>query len=122
MAPEGSTTTARIRSELIRLVAEIPESRFTTYGSIANHLNMNPRQVASFLGSLSGEEAATLPWHRVVAAEARISRGMAGDLRAEQQARLEAEGMRIRPNGFILDPDRFFHVVGPKSKIRRGLD
>ncbi|PAW65309.1 MAG: hypothetical protein B9S36_00460 [Verrucomicrobiia bacterium Tous-C2TDCM] len=122
MAPEGSTATAHIRSEVIRLVAEIPKSRFTTYGSIANHLSVNPRHVASFLARLSGEEAAALPWHRVVAAEARISRGMAGDLRVEQQARLEAEGMRIDPKGFILDPDRFFHVVGPKSEIRRGLD
>jgi methylated-DNA-protein-cysteine methyltransferase-like protein len=118
MASKGSTAFARIRAEVIRVVAAIPEGRFTTYGSIAGHLNVNPRHVAYFLARLGEEEAAILPWHRVVAAEARISRGMAEDLRAEQQARLEAEGMKIDPKGFIIDPDQHFHVVGPKREIR----
>jgi methylated-DNA-protein-cysteine methyltransferase-like protein len=118
MASKGSTAFARIREEVMRVVAGIPEGRFTTYGSIAGHLNVNPRHVAYFLARLSEEEAATLPWQRVVAAEARISRGMAEELRAEQQARLEAEGLKIDARGFIIDPDRSFHVVGLKREIR----
>jgi methylated-DNA-protein-cysteine methyltransferase-like protein len=43
---------------------------------------------------------------------------MSEDLRAEQQARLEAEGIKIDPKGFLIDPDRHFHVVGPKREIR----
>jgi len=122
MASKESAAFARIRVEVIRVVAGIPEGRFTTYGSIAGHLNVNPRHVAYFLARLSEEEAAILPWHRVVAAEARISRGMAEDLRVEQQGRLEAEGLKIDPRGFIIDPDRCFHVVGPKREIRWDTD
>lgn len=118
MASKGSTAFARIRAEVIRVVAGIPEGRFATYGSIAGHLNVNPRHVAYFLARLDEVEASTLPWHRVVAAEARISRGMAEDLRAEQQARLEAEGLQIDGRGFIIHPDHHFHVVGPKREIR----
>jgi methylated-DNA-protein-cysteine methyltransferase-like protein len=118
MASKGSNAFARIRAEVIRVVAGIPEGKFTTYGSLGGYLNVNPRHVAYFLARLNEEEAAVLPWHRVVAAEARISRGMAEDLCAEQHARLEAEGMKIDPKGFIIDPDRFFHVVGPKREIR----
>lgn len=119
MASKGSTAFARLREEVIRVVAGIPEGRFTTYGSIAGHLDVNPRHIAYFLARLSEEEAAVLPWQRVVAAEARISRGMAEELRVEQQARLEAEGMKIDAKGYIIDPDRYFHVVGPKRGIRR---
>ncbi len=118
MASKGSNAFARIRAEVIRVVAAIPEGRFATYGSIAGHLDVNPRHVAYILARLSEEESAILPWHRVVAAEARISRGMAEELRAGQQARLEAEGLQIDPKGFIIDPDRYFHVVGPKRGIR----
>ena len=118
MASKGSNAFARIRAEVIRVVAAIPEGRFATYGSIAGHLDVNPRHVAYILARLSEEESAILPWHRVVAAEARISRGMAEELRAEQQARLEAESLQIDPKGFIIDPDRYFHVVGPKRGIR----
>lgn len=122
MSSKGSKAFARIRAEVIRVVAEIPEGKFATYGSIAGHLNVNPRHVAYFLARLDQSEAATLPWHRVVAAEARISRGMAEDLRAEQQAKLESEGLKIDARGYISDPDRHFHVVGPKREIRWDRD
>ena len=118
MAKRESTAFARIRAEVIRLVALIPEGRFTTYGSIATHMKVNPRHVAFVLARLDGEESTALPWHRVVAAEGRISRGMDESLRAKQQALLEAEDLKVDAKGFILDPDRHFHVVGPKREIR----
>ena len=119
MASKESSAFARIRTEVIRVVSGIPEGSFTTYGSIGGHLKVNPRHVAYFLARLNEEEAAALPWHRVVGAEGRISRGMAEHRRAEQQARLEAEGMKIDPKGFICDPDRSFHAFGPKREISR---
>lgn len=118
MATRPSPAFLKIRAEVLRIVALIPEGRFTTYGSIAAHLNVNPRHVAYFLARLDGEESAALPWHRVVAAEGRISRGMDEALRAEQESRLTQEGLVVDPRGFIVDPDRHFHVVGPKREIR----
>lgn len=113
-----STAFARIRAEVIRLVALIPEGRFTTYGSIAVHMNCNPRHVAQTLSRLTEQEAKDLPWHRVVAAEARISRSMDPDLAARQKALLEAEGMKVDSRGYITDPDAHFHVVGIRRDIR----
>jgi methylated-DNA-protein-cysteine methyltransferase-like protein len=113
-----STAFTRIRVEVIRLVALIPPGRFTTYGSIAVHMNCNPRHVAYVLARLTEEESATLPWHRVVAADARISRSMDPELAARQRALLEAEGLTIDAKGFIQNADDHFHVVGIRRDIR----
>ena len=87
MASPERKTLARIRAEVIPLVAAIPKGRFTTYGSLARHLGVNPRLVAAVLARLDEREAEILPWHRVVAAEGRISRGMAESIRIEQALR-----------------------------------
>lgn len=113
-----STAFARIRAEVIRLVALIPEGRFTTYGSIAVHMNCNPRHVAQTLSGLTEEEAKGLPWHRVVAADARISRSMDPKLAAEQMKLLQAEGMKVNDKGYITDSDNHFHVVGVRRDIQ----
>ncbi len=59
-----------------------------------------------------------LPRHRVVAADARISRAMNPELAARQRSLLEAEGMTIDPKGSIRDSDDHFHVVGIRREIR----
>lgn len=118
MAKPRSAAFARIRAEVIRLVGLIPPGKFTTYGSIAVHMNVAPRQVATVLSRLTEEESAALPWHRVVAAEARLSQGMPAELRERQQQRLEAEGLRVNAQGFIQDADAHFHVVGVRRNIR----
>ena len=118
MPKRPSPAFARIRAEVIRLVGLIPPGKFTTYGSIAVHMNVVARHVAFVLSQLSEDEAATLPWHRVVASEGRLSQGMDATLRAEQQRRLEAEGLRVDAAGFIQDSDQHFHVVGVRRNIR----
>jgi methylated-DNA-protein-cysteine methyltransferase-like protein len=108
----------RIRAEVIRLVALIPAGKFTTYGSIATHMNIMPRHVAFVLARLTDNEATGLPWHRVVGADARLSPNMDAGLRQTQMERLEAEGLRINAKGFIQDSDAHFHVVGIRRDIR----
>jgi methylated-DNA-protein-cysteine methyltransferase-like protein len=108
----------RIRAEVVRLVALIPRGRFTTYGSLALHMNVNPRHVAKSLSGLDEKESASLPWHRVVAAEGRISRSMDPELAAKQRGLLEKEGMTVDARGFIVDSDEHFHVVGVRREIR----
>lgn len=112
-----STAASRVRAEVIRLIGLIPEGRFTTYGSIAMHMNVTPRQVASVLSHLDEKESKALPWHRVVAADARISRGMPEELAKRQRARLKKEGMKTDAKGFIIDADDHFHVVGLRREI-----
>ncbi|WP_193210953.1 MGMT family protein [Luteolibacter marinus] len=113
-----SSASSRIRAEVIRLVAAIPRGRFTTYGSVAAHMNVTPRRVASVLAHLTDEEAGALPWQRVVAADGRISRGMEPELAARQRALLESEGLSFDTKGAILDPGRHFHSPG----FRRDID
>lgn len=113
-----SNTGARIRAEVLRLVALVPKGKFTTYGSLAVHMNVVPLHVASVLGNLTPEESAVLPWHRITASDGRISPRMPPGSAARQRARLKAEGMRIDTNGFIQQPDDHYHYPGPRRNIR----
>ena len=108
----------RIRAEVIRLLALIPAGKFTTYGSIAIHMNVVARHVSTVMSRLTEEESATLPWHRVVSAEARISPNMPAENAAVQRARLEAEGLTVDAKGYIKNADAHFHVVGVRREIR----
>jgi methylated-DNA-protein-cysteine methyltransferase related protein len=118
MAKPKSRAFSLIREEVIRLVSLIPEGKFTTYGSIAIHMNVMARHVAYVLGRLTPEEAEGLPWHRVVAAEGRISQNMPPKLAANQKRLLKAEGLRINSSGHIVDHDAHYHFVGNRRDIR----
>ena len=118
MARPKSVAFARIRAEVIRLVALIPPGKFTTYGSIAVHMNVIARHVATVLSHLTTDESAALPWHRVVAADARLSPNMDAALSSKQRRLLKAEGLRINTGGYIQDADSHFHVVGIRRNIR----
>lgn len=118
MPKPKSLAGTRIRAEVIRLVDLIPEGKFTTYGSIAVHMNVAALHVSSVMSRLTEEESQTLPWHRVVSSDARISQRMEAGLSATQRARLESEGMRIDAQGYIQDSDAHFHVVGIRRDIR----
>lgn len=118
MPKPKSKAYTRIRAEVVRLVGLIPAGKFTTYGSIAVHMNIPALFVGSVMGSLTEEESATLPWHRVISSDARISTKMGAELSQVQRQRLEAEGLKINPKGFIQDADAHFHVVGIRRNIR----
>ncbi len=118
MPKQKSQAFARIRAEVVRLVGLIPGGKFTTYGSIATHMNVAPLHVSFVMRALTDEESATLPWHRVVGADARISRSMPRKLAQTQRARLQAEGMKVDAKGFIQDADAHYHFSGPRRSIR----
>jgi methylated-DNA-protein-cysteine methyltransferase-like protein len=108
----------RIRAEVLRLVALVPAGRFTTYGSLAVHMNVAPLHVASVLSNLSEEESSALPWHRITATDGRISPNMPRKIAREQRLRLTAEGMKVNRRGFIQNPDDHYHYPGPRRLIR----
>jgi methylated-DNA-protein-cysteine methyltransferase related protein len=112
------TTFQKIQAEVLRLVASTPAGRFTTYGSIALHMNVAARHVAMVLSRLTAEEAERLPWHRVVSAEGRLSQNMEPEHSGIQRARLEAEGMTIDERGYIENSDAHFHSPGIRRTIR----
>jgi methylated-DNA-protein-cysteine methyltransferase-like protein len=118
MSKKPSPAFKRIRAEVIRLVGLVPEGKFTTYGSIAVHMNVMARHVAFVMGRLTEEEAERLPWHRVVGADARISPKIDAELARVQKERLEKEGMKVDERGFILEDEAHFHLVGVRREIR----
>jgi len=118
MPKTKSKAFARIRAEVIRLVGLIPPGKFTTYGSIAIHMNVMARHVAFVMSSLTEQEAAELPWHRVVSADARLSPNMDAALSKLQRRRLRSEKLKINAAGYIQNPDEHFHVVGIRRNIR----
>jgi methylated-DNA-protein-cysteine methyltransferase-like protein len=118
MPKSKSQAFTRIRAEVIRLIALIPSGKFTTYGSIAIHMNVVARHVATVISRLTDEESASLPWHRVVGAEARISPNMPTEIAFKQRTRLEAEGLILDSKGYIKNADTQFHVVGVRREIR----
>ncbi len=72
-----------------RIVREIPPGKVATYGQIARLAGMptHARLVGRILRGLPAGTA--LPWHRVVNSQGRIT----SPARAEQGARLQAEGV-----------------------------
>ena len=118
MPQPKSQAFARIRAEVIRLVGLIPPGKFTTYGSIAVHMNVVARHVAFVMSHLTPQQSEELPWHRVVSADARISPNMDASLAREQRRRLRREGFKINAAGYIQDPDPQFHTVGIRRNIR----
>jgi methylated-DNA-protein-cysteine methyltransferase-like protein len=85
------------------VVAAVPEGRVTTYGTIARHLKLTPRQVASVLATLSVEESKRLPWFRVVAANGVVSSIKLGSVGRKQVERLRAEGVAVTPRNQVED-------------------
>ena len=118
MPKPKSKAFARIRAEVIRLVRLIPAGKFTTYGSIAVHMNVTARHVAFVMSRLTENEAKEVPWHRVVGADARISPNMQQSVAKVQRKRLRSEGMKINAADYIQDDEAHFHNVGPRRNIR----
>lgn len=95
----------RIKADVLRLVAEIPRGRVTTYGTIGKELDVMARHVAYILAMLTDEEADVVAWHRVV--------GQNGLLKATkhrpvstQRVLLEAEGIGVSGKGQVEEFDR----------------
>ena len=91
-----------------KTVKRIPKGRVATYGQIATVAGLagRARQVGYALHSLP--ENSSVPWHRVINSQGKISLGRAGGY-DEQRMLLEAEGVefdgeRIRLERFQWKP------------------
>ncbi|UPY38134.1 MGMT family protein [Sediminicoccus sp. KRV36] len=61
---------ARIKADVLSIVANIPEGEVVTFRDIGAHLDVMPRHVAYILKMLDAEERAAFPAGRVVASDA----------------------------------------------------
>lgn len=86
---------------LYKLVAEIPPGQVATYGQLAKIVGCGPRQVGQALGALNGESVKTVPWHRVVNSQGKISERSQGGGDTLQGDLLRKEGVIWRASGRI---------------------
>lgn len=93
-----SAAFARIKSQVLAMVASIPEGRVSTYRSLGEHIDVMPRHVAYILTTLEEAEKAVLPWYRVVAE--------AGVLSAPSSGRAQTQRERLRQEGVEFASDR----------------
>lgn len=89
---------ARRRQAVYQTLAQVPPGRVVSYGYLAElaGLGRAARWVGRVLAQLPADTR--LPWHRVVAADGRLSLAPGTPAGDEQRARLRAEGLVIRGN------------------------
>ncbi|MFQ6605368.1 MAG: MGMT family protein [Fidelibacterota bacterium] len=72
------------------VVRQIPYGRVTTYGHIANLVHTGPRQVGYAMAAVRD---VTIPWHRVINSQGKISVRSGGSPSLDQRMLLESEGV-----------------------------
>ena len=88
-----------------QVVADIPEGHVLTYGEVAR-LSGNPRYARRVGQAMRwAPRKLTLPWHRVINAQGKISFPEDSNAHREQKRRLEAEGVEFRKGR--IDLERF---------------
>lgn len=101
--PAGSPFFARIKRDVLAIMASVPPGRLVTFKDIGAHLDVVPRHAAYILATLDPIEAGQVPWYRAVNEAGQLDRPKTDDTGASQRALLEAEGHVIAPDGRILD-------------------
>jgi methylated-DNA-protein-cysteine methyltransferase-like protein len=99
----GSPFFARIKADVLRILAAVPAGRVVTFTDVGAHLDVMPRHVAYILATLPEIEKATLPWHRAVTADGTLGLPKSGAGGESQRALLAAEGAAFDPEGRITD-------------------
>ena len=100
--PAPMKTTSDSHLAIYAVVGRIPEGSVATYGQVAGLAGLpgRARLVGYALSALAGR--ATIPWHRVVNAQGRISpRSCGSEADMEQRLRLEHEGVGFDAGGRI---------------------
>lgn len=107
---------------IYRAAMRIPRGRVATYGQVARVAGMpgHHRQVGRALGCLIDD--GLVPWHRVVAADGRISRRSEdGAVERLQRELLEGEGVAFDARGRVpLDRFRWAMSSGHRRGTRLG--
>lgn len=98
-----------MRQRILATIDSIPAGQVASYGQVAAQARLGGRArlVVRLLARLSSDSA--LPWHRVLAADGRVS--LAGAAGREQRRRLRAEGVGFRASGRV---DLALHAWRPE--------
>lgn len=103
---------ARIKRDVLAIVAAVPEGALVTFKDVGAHLDVVPRHVAYILATLDPLEASTVPWFRVVPDNGSLTKPKSGPDGRTQRQILEEEGHAIAPDGRMLDLARRMKAIG----------
>ncbi len=115
--PPKSLAFAKIRSDSLAAVCEVPAGRVTTFAEVGRVLEVMPRHVAYIIATLSDSELGTIPWHRIVGDDGVLTKKQLAARGKEHISRLRAEGVAIGADGRILNWPKvcwMWDVVGEK--------
>ena len=114
----GSPFYARIKADVLAIVASIPEGKVCTFSSIGEHLDVVPRHVAYILSTLEPMEKVMFPWHRVVGNEGDLGKLKTSETGESQAELLTFEGIFVIGNSIeaVFDK-RFIPCVQLKSGV-----
>jgi methylated-DNA-protein-cysteine methyltransferase-like protein len=104
---ERTMTEPTLQQKIWQVVAMIPYGKVTTYGHIA-HLAGSPncaRAVGATLKNLPKDS--TLPWHRVINAQGKISFAQGSSQYLRQRNKLESEGIEFSADRISLKKYRW---------------
>jgi methylated-DNA-protein-cysteine methyltransferase related protein len=99
----GSPFFARIKGDVLKIMAAVPEGRLVTFQDIGRHLDVMPRHVAYILAQLAGAEQAAIPWFRAVAENGTVANHKTNEFGLSQRDLLTEEKHLIAPDGRILN-------------------
>jgi methylated-DNA-protein-cysteine methyltransferase-like protein len=103
-------------ARIYAIVRRVPRGRVTTYGTVARLAGL-PGQARLVGYALSALDASsTVPWHRVINAQGRISLTDANGSRTEQALRLAREGVRVSASGAVPLATYGWRVASPRPR------
>jgi methylated-DNA-protein-cysteine methyltransferase-like protein len=92
---------ARIRGDVLAIVATVPPGRVVTFRDVGAHLDVVPRHVAYLLATPDAADAARFPWHRAVPDDGVLTPDKRGADGARQRDLLADEGHVVGANGAL---------------------
>ncbi len=91
---------ARIKGDVLALLARVPAGYVVTHKQIGDHLKVSPQHIANVIAGLDDRDRTDVAWWRVVADGGAIGRHPKRD---EHFRRLTDEGNVLSPVGIVQD-------------------
>jgi methylated-DNA-protein-cysteine methyltransferase related protein len=92
---------ARIKADVLQIIAAIPEGRVVSFADVGTHLDVVPRHVAYILATLEDDKKMTLPWHRAVSEGGKLGAPKFAPDGTPQEVMLRQEGWSIRKGELV---------------------
>jgi methylated-DNA-protein-cysteine methyltransferase related protein len=94
---------ARIKRDILIIMASVPECRLVTFKDVGAHLDVMPRHVAYILTMLEARDMARCPWFRAVPEDGILKTPKSNPFGISQRDLLAGEGHMIAPDGRVLN-------------------